>query len=339
MICLRYPRIGTWFSSHSCWNNRVKRFSGPQDCYLQGIFLLGVSAEDANHRATDGFSCDGLAVRSGGLPAKSCFINNTNTSKYQNRQPCICYHIVLLNLKTASNLEPCKFLPELLWTSSQAIPGFGSMSGSVSKPDKKLPEERSKMLILGVSGSPRRGGNSDMVLDAILTGAYERGADTEILYLSSMEMSSCVGCERCRKDKVCTRFEDDLTPFFPKISRAEGIVLVTPVYNYNVTAWMKAFIDRLYCFYDFDNEHPRGWSSRLAEQGKAATLAIVAEQVDPKDLGVTLKAMRMPMEALGYRIVGELSVPGVFEAGVVGDRPEVLDQAARLGRDLAALSM
>ena len=85
------------------------------------------------------------------------------------------------------------------------------------------------MLILGVSGSPRRGGNSDRVLDAILAGACERRADTEVLYLSSMEMSSCVGCERCREDKVCTRFEDDLTPFYPRISRASGIILVIAV--------------------------------------------------------------------------------------------------------------
>jgi putative NADPH-quinone reductase len=210
------------------------------------------------------------------------------------------------------------------------------MSGSVLKLDETLQRGRSKMQILGISGSPRRGGNADLVLEAILSGASETGADTEILYLSDMEMSSCVGCERCRKDKVFTRFEDDLTPVYPRISRAEGVVLVTPVYNYNVTAWMKAFIDRLYCFYDFDNEHPRGWSSRLADQGKSAILGIVAEQVDPKDFGVTLEAMRMPMEALGYSISGELAVPGVFEAGVVGDRPEVLGQAAGLGRDLAA---
>ena len=190
------------------------------------------------------------------------------------------------------------------------------------------------MLILGVSGSPRRGGNSDRVLDAILAGASEAGTDTMALHISGMEMSSCVGCERCRKDKVCTRFTDDLTPHYPQISLAEGIVLVTPVYNYNMTAWMKAFIDRLYCFYDFDNEHPRGWSSRLAGQGKAAALAIVAEQMEPEDMGVTMEAIRMPMEAYGYRIVGELAVPGVFEAGVVSERPGVLEEATELGRKL-----
>jgi multimeric flavodoxin WrbA len=151
-----------------------------------------------------------------------------------------------------------------------------------------------------------------------------------------MEMSSCVGCERCRQDKVCSRFDDDLTPYYPKISSAEGMVLVSPVYNYNVTAWMKAFIDRLYCFYDFDNEQPRGWSSRLAGQGKAAALAIVAEQMEPKDMGVTMEAMRMPMEAFGYRIAGELVVPGVFKAGAVSERAGVLEGAAELGRQLAA---
>jgi multimeric flavodoxin WrbA len=135
---------------------------------------------------------------------------------------------------------------------------------------------------------------------------------------------------------VCTRFTDDLTPYYPQISLAEGLVLVTPVYNYNVTAWMKAFIDRLYCFYDFDNEHPRGWTSRLAGQGKAAALAIVAEQMEPKDMGVTMEAMRMTMEAFGYRIAGELAVPGVFETGVVSERPGVIEEAAELGRKLAA---
>jgi len=192
------------------------------------------------------------------------------------------------------------------------------------------------MLIIGVSGSPRRGGNSDRILDSILAGASEAGTDTGTLHISGMEMSSCIGCERCRKDKVCTRFDDDLTPHYPQISLAEGIVLVTPVYNYNMTAWMKAFIDRMYCFYDFDNEHPRGWSSRLAGQGKAAALAIVAEQMEPKDMGVTMEAMRMPMEAMGYRIAGELIVPGVFEAGIVKERPGVLEEATELGRKLVA---
>ena len=191
------------------------------------------------------------------------------------------------------------------------------------------------MQIVGISGSPRRGGNSDLILGCILEGARNVGATTESVFLSDLSFSSCVGCEQCRKNKACTRFEDDLTPLYPRIFEARGMVLVSPVYNYNVTSWMKAFIDRLYCYYDFDNERPRGWSSRLAGKGRMAVLAIVAEQTSDKDLGVTMEALRLPMEALGYRIVGESPVLGMFEAGVVKDFPEVLNRAAELGKVLA----
>jgi multimeric flavodoxin WrbA len=156
-------------------------------------------------------------------------------------------------------------------------------------------EREGIMRILGVSGSPRRRGNSDLILDSIMEGT---GADSEIIYLSDMDFSSCVGCERCRKEKVCTRFEDDLTPLYEKIRESMGIVLVSPVYNYNITSWMKAFIDRMYCFYDFDDDRPRGWSCRLAGQGRAAALAIVGEQMGEEDLGVTMEALRMPVKKI-----------------------------------------
>jgi len=187
------------------------------------------------------------------------------------------------------------------------------------------------MRILGISGSPRRGGNSDLILDSILKGT---GAEADILHLSDIEFSSCVGCERCRKDKICTRFEDGLTLWYDRISEARGIVLVSPVYNYNITSWMKAFIDRLYCFYDFDDERPRGWSSRLAGQGRFAALAIVAEQMEEKDLGVAMEALRGPIKAFGYEIAGELPVLGKFEAGIVAKDPDVMKRAVELGGKL-----
>jgi multimeric flavodoxin WrbA len=190
------------------------------------------------------------------------------------------------------------------------------------------------MRILGVSGSPRRGGNSDIILDNILKGT---GAESDTLYLSDTDFSPCIGCEQCRKDKICTRFEDDLTPFYEVIREAMGLVLVSPVHNYNITSWMKAFIDRLYCFYDFDDERPRGWSCRLAGRGRAAALAIVAEQVSEEDLGVAMKALRMPIKAFGYQIAGELQVLGKFEAGIVGEDPDVLEKCTELGRNLAKM--
>ncbi|MFO8009412.1 MAG: hypothetical protein R6U89_01225 [Dehalococcoidia bacterium] len=103
------------------------------------------------------------------------------------------------------------------------------------------------------------------------------------------------------------------------------------IHHYNVTAIMKAFIDRLYCFYVFSPQRPDTWYSKLADKGRKAALAAVGEQNDRKDMGFTLEAMRLPLEALGYEVVGELAVTGIFEKGKVREKPEVLMEAEHLG--------
>ena len=122
---------------------------------------------------------------------------------------------------------------------------------------------------------------------------------------------------------------------YPDILECRGMILVSPTHNYNITAWMKAFIDRLYCFYDFNNNRPRGWTSRLAGQGRKAVIAAVCEQENKGDMGFTLEAMRFPLEALGYEIIGELPVFGVFDKAKVKDNNDILIKAAKLGSGLA----
>ena len=126
-----------------------------------------------------------------------------------------------------------------------------------------------------------------------------------------------------------------MSVLYPEVHQARGLVLVSPTHNYNITSWMKAFIDRLYCFYTFAETRPRAWSSRLAGQGRKAVLAAICEQEDQKDMGFTLEAMRLPLEALGYEIVGELPVFRIFDRGKVKDNGEVLASAKGLGEELA----
>lgn len=189
--------------------------------------------------------------------------------------------------------------------------------------------------IIGIGGSPRKNGNSDVLLKHILNRVKEKNHPVEWVHLRDYQFQPCIGCEKCRKDKICTGLKDGMSLLYPKILESQGLVLVSPTHNYNVTAWMKAFIDRLYCFYNFDNNRPRGWSSRLADQGRKAVLAAVCEQETKEDMGFTLDAMRRPLEALGYEIIGELSVFGVFDRGKVKEKKEVLIRASKLGVDLA----
>ena len=191
-------------------------------------------------------------------------------------------------------------------------------------------------MIVGLEGSPRKAGNSHKLLDAVLAGAQKAGEAVESVHLRDYRYDPCIGCEQCRKDKICTRLNDGMTLLYPKIIEAKGLVLISPVHNYNVTAWMKAFIDRLYCFYDFNSDRPRGWSSRLADQGRKAVIGAVAEQADKRDMGFTLDAMRMPLEALGFDVVEEISVFGIFDRGAVAKQADILEQARAAGQKLAS---
>ena len=114
------------------------------------------------------------------------------------------------------------------------------------------------------------------------------------------------------------------------------MVLVSPTHNYNITALMKAFIDRLYCFYNFESKNrPCPWSSQLENQGRKAVIVAVCEQENKQDMGFTLEAMRLPLEALGYEIIEELPVFGAFARGKVKEKEQILAKASDLGTLLA----
>jgi multimeric flavodoxin WrbA len=197
------------------------------------------------------------------------------------------------------------------------------------------PIETTEPRVLGFGASPRKNGNSDVLLKHILEGVSKKNIRFKPFQLREFHYQACIGCERCRKDKICTGLRDGMSLLYPEIKSSRGLVLVSPTHNYNVTALMKAFIDRLYCFYIFDDHRPRGWSSRLADQGRKAVLAAVCEQENKTDMGFTLQAMRLPLEALGYEIIGELPVFGLFDRGKVKEQKNVLRKAEKLGSDLA----
>ena len=194
-----------------------------------------------------------------------------------------------------------------------------------------LPEQE----ILAIGGSPRIHGNSDVLLKHILKGVQEKNVPAEGIHLRDYYFKPCIGCEKCRKDKICTGLNDGMHLLYPKITKSQGLILLSPTHNYNITAWMKAFIDRLYCFYNFDDKRPRGWSSRLAGQKRKAVIVAVCEQNDKKDMGFTLEAIRLPLEALGYEIFEEFPVFGIFDRGAVKKDEEILTKASEIGRRFA----
>jgi multimeric flavodoxin WrbA len=202
--------------------------------------------------------------------------------------------------------------------------------------NKSLSKDYSpKKKILCVGGSPRKDGNSDCVLDMLGSSIPEKHL-SKIIKLRNYHFEPCIGCEKCRKDKRCSGLDDEMQTIYPKIIESQGMILVSPTHHYNITAWMKAFIDRMYCFYDFGNDVPRSWSSRLSGQNRKAAIIAICEQEDKKDMGFTLEAMRWPLEAFGYEIVDELAVFRIFEKGGVRENIRAVERVSEISDKIVA---
>jgi multimeric flavodoxin WrbA len=97
--------------------------------------------------------------------------------------------------------------------------------------------------VIGVLGSPRRHGNTEVLLDTFLKGATEAGAEVEKVILSRLSYTSCKGCNACHKTGECI-LKDDVHPVFERMLNADCIVISSPIYTMGITTELKGFIDR-----------------------------------------------------------------------------------------------
>jgi len=188
--------------------------------------------------------------------------------------------------------------------------------------------------ILGIVGSKRKKGNTSILVQKALDETQQAGAQTEQLFLSDYQYSDCTGCEGCAKDFQCV-IEDGMQQIYPKILEADGIIVGSPTYFYNLTALMKAFIDRLYCYEIFDRDDRSVWMPLNEALGmKYALVIAICEQQSVEDLGFTDQAMTKPLEALGYRVTDSLKVLHAFDKGDVLNQPETLEMVKEAGKRL-----
>ncbi|WP_031515062.1 flavodoxin family protein [Desulfofalx alkaliphila] len=190
-----------------------------------------------------------------------------------------------------------------------------------------------KVYILGFTGSPRRDGNTERLMHIIMEGAKSQGAVTETVHLRNLRLKQCIACECCRAARVCKAHRDDMQLLYPKIKAAQGLILGSPTYNYNITARMKILIDRMYPFYYFNPENRHQWRS-LLPPNKKALIYSVCEQPNDQGLGIVMEAMLLPLKALGVSVVDQLTAKGFFEKGAVLKDEILVNKAYNAGKEL-----
>ncbi len=102
------------------------------------------------------------------------------------------------------------------------------------------------MKVVAFNGSPRIGGNTEHLINHTLEQIQENGIDTELVHLGDKNIRSCTACFECmkNKDKKCIIKNDPVNDYIKKIDESDGIILGSPVYFGNLTASLKAFIER-----------------------------------------------------------------------------------------------
>jgi multimeric flavodoxin WrbA len=102
------------------------------------------------------------------------------------------------------------------------------------------------MKVIGFNGSPRKDGNTTMLMSYLLAEVEKEGIETELIQLSAKVIHGCIACYRCVEnlDQRCAVTNDAANEYIEKMTMAQGIVLGSPSYFQDVTAEMKALIDR-----------------------------------------------------------------------------------------------
>lgn len=154
---------------------------------------------------------------------------------------------------------------------------------------------------IAISGSPRLGKNTDTLINYYIEELEKRGRKVDKVLLSQIEQNICDGCEYCIKNKVC-HYNDEMSSIIEKIKTAEGIILGSPSYNYNVTPYMKIFLDRLFSLFNFGNG---GWSSQLDSKGIKSIIIGACAGQDSSSMGYTIEAMKRVMLDHGVEVTIE----------------------------------
>jgi hypothetical protein len=102
--------------------------------------------------------------------------------------------------------------------------------------------------VLGLSCSPRNGGNTDLMCDSALEGAHTAGASVEKVRVAALDIHPCRECNACYKTGQCVQ-QDDMQGLYPKLLTYEGIVLASPIFSMNLAAQAKILIDRMQCLW------------------------------------------------------------------------------------------
>ena len=187
------------------------------------------------------------------------------------------------------------------------------------------------MRVLGIYGSPRRGGNTDLLLGEMLRGCRKAGAEVEEVFLRDLKITPCLEIYACRIDGKCP-IRDDMQSLYVKLADADALALASPIFFYSVSAQVKAMIDRSQAM----------WAKKyLLKQpiapGRAQRRGVFLAVGGTKGNKVfegSLLTVKYFFDALDVILYRSLLFKNIDAKGEILDHPTALAEAFSLGKEL-----
>lgn len=192
-----------------------------------------------------------------------------------------------------------------------------------------------KLKLLCIAGSPRRGGNTDRLLNEAAAGAATKGAQVKQVMLADLDITPCQHCDGCIQLKGRCVIEDDMQALHDDLRNFDRFVLASPVFFMGVTAQSKAMIDRCQALWviKYLLKKPVGLNSNMPRKG--AFISVGATNYGNLFVG-SVATVKSWFTTLDIEYSAELLVPGIDDYNGITSHPSALGDAFVIGQQLAA---
>jgi multimeric flavodoxin WrbA len=190
--------------------------------------------------------------------------------------------------------------------------------------------------ILGIYGSPRKGGNSEILLDIVLDELKKTKTKIKTIRAASLKVSGCLACGKCDQTGVCV-IEDKMTDIYPLFDWAKMIIVATPVFFYGVPAQLKAIIDRAQAHWSRRQLTKPKKEQKNYNSGDGYLIAVGGTKGKNLFEGIELTAKYF-YDALDMNYRGGIFFRRVDEKGAIMNHPTAIQDARKLAKKIISTS-
>jgi multimeric flavodoxin WrbA len=177
------------------------------------------------------------------------------------------------------------------------------------------------MNIVLLTGSPRKNGNSNLLVAQFINGAEQSGHQIFTFDCAKHKIAACSDCGHCGMDGDCVH-KDDFEVIRPHLVSADVIVFATPMYFFCIAAQLKLVIDRFYAIYGSIKHKP-----------KRTVFMMTYAETDLQLAEPMIQHYKTLVNYMGWKDAGEVIAPGIWEAGSIRNT-EFMEKAFQLGKNI-----